>query len=68
MVVVLIVEYDDELLLTLSREASKLLMFSSGAKFENLATQVNFENLFFTTTRNADTYKALVSRKLVGYH
>jgi hypothetical protein len=67
-VVVFIVEYDDELLLTLSREASKLLMLFSGANFENLATQVNFENLFFTTTTNVDTYKALVLRNLVGYH
>ncbi len=67
-VVALIVEYDDELLLTLSIEVVKLLMLSSGAEFENLATQVKFENLFFTTTTNADTYKALVPRKLVGYH
>jgi hypothetical protein len=67
-VVALIFEYDDELLLTLLIEATKLLMFSNGAKFENLVTQVNFENLFFTIITNANTYKDLVSRKLVSYH
>jgi hypothetical protein len=41
-VVALIVEYDDELLLTFLSEAAKLLMLSSGVEFENLATQVNF--------------------------
>jgi len=43
-------------------------MLFSGVEFENFAIQVNFENLFFTTTTNVNTYKALVSRKLVGYH
>ncbi len=67
-VVAFIFEYDDELLLTLLIEATKLLMFSNGAKFENLVTQVNFENLFFAIITNANTYKDLVSRKLVSYH
>jgi hypothetical protein len=43
-------------------------MFSSGVEFENLVTQMNSENLFFTTTTNVNTYKDLVSRKFVGYN
>jgi hypothetical protein len=43
-VVALIVEYDDELPSTLLTKVAKLLMPSSGAKFENLATQVNSRN------------------------
>ncbi len=58
-VVALVIEYDDELFLTLLIEAAKLLMLFNGAKFENL---------FFTTTTNVNTYKDLVLRKLVGYH
>ncbi len=67
-VVAFVVEYDDELFLTLLTEAAKLLMFSSGVEFENLVTQMNSENLFFTTTTNVNTYKDLVSRKFVGYN
>ncbi len=63
----LVVKYDDELLLPSLIEATKLLMPSSGAKFENVVTQVNYENLFFTTKTNADAYRDLVSRKFVGY-
>jgi hypothetical protein len=66
-VVVLVVDYDDELLLPLLTEIAKLLIPSNGANFKNLATQVNFENLVFTTTMKADTYRDLVSRKLIGY-
>jgi len=35
-IVALVVEYDDELILLLLTEVVKLLMPSSGAKFENL--------------------------------
>jgi hypothetical protein len=66
-VVALVVEYDDELLLPLVTEVAKLLMLSSGAKFENLVTQVNSKNLVFTTTMNVDFYRDLVSRELIGY-
>ncbi len=45
-----------------------MLILYSGAEFENLMIKVNFENLFFTTTTNVNTYKDLVLRKLVGYH
>ncbi len=67
-VVALIVEDDDELLSTLLTKVAKLLMPSSGVKFENLVTQVNSGNLFFTITTNVDTYKDLVSKELVSYH
>jgi hypothetical protein len=40
-VVAFVVDYDNELFLTLLIEVAKLLMFFNGAKFENL---------FFTTT------------------
>jgi hypothetical protein len=63
----LVVEYDDELLLPLIIEVTKLLMPSSGAKFENLMTQVNYDDLFFTTIINENSYRDLVSRELVGY-
>ncbi len=63
----LIVEYDDELLLPILIEVTKLLMPSSGAKFENLVIQVNYEDLFFTTIINAKNDRDLVSRELVGY-
>jgi hypothetical protein len=43
---VLVIEHDDELLLPLLVEATKLLMHSSGAKFENFVTHVNYEDLF----------------------
>ncbi len=64
---VLVVEYDDELLLPLLIEATKLLMPFNGAKFENLVIQVNYEYLFFTTITNANTCRDLVLRELVGY-
>jgi hypothetical protein len=64
-IVAIVVEYDDELLLTLLTEVAKFLMLSSGAKFENLMTQVNSENLFFITT-NVNTYKDLVQENLLA--
>jgi hypothetical protein len=57
----LVVEYDDEVLLPLLVKVAKLLMPSSGAEFEDLGTQVNSKDLFFTTTMNVDSYKDLVS-------
>ncbi len=62
-----VVEYDDELLLPLLIEVTKLLMPSSGAKFENLVIQVNYEDLFFTTIINVNNYGDLLSREFVGY-
>jgi hypothetical protein len=37
-VIVFVIEYDVELLLPLLTKVAKLLMLSSGAKFENLKT------------------------------
>ncbi len=67
-VVALVAEYDDEIILRLLIKVRKLLVLSNGAKFENLVTQVNSKNLVFTTIMNVNTYRDLVSRKLIGYH
>ncbi len=67
-VIVFVAEYDVELLRPLLTKAAKLLMLSSGAKFENLETQMNSEDLFSTIAMNAYTYKDLVSKELISYH
>jgi hypothetical protein len=60
-VVAFVAKYDDELLLPLVTKVTKLLMPSNDTKFENLATQMNYENLVLTTTVTANTYGDLVS-------
>ncbi len=44
-VVAFVAEYDDEIILPLLINVCKLLVFSYGAKFENLVIQVNSKNL-----------------------
>jgi hypothetical protein len=67
-VIVIVTKYDVELFLPLLTKVAKLLMLSSGAKFENLETQVNSKDLFSTIATNAYTYKDLVSKEFISYH
>jgi hypothetical protein len=54
-VVILVAEYDEKLFLPLLIEVAKLLMPIRGEKIENLTSQVNFEDIFFTITINVYT-------------
>jgi hypothetical protein len=63
-IIALVAKYDVELFLPSQTKVAKLLMLSSGAKFENLETQMNSENLFSTIATNAYTYRDLVSKEL----
>ncbi len=57
-IVVVIVEYDINLLLMPDRVETTC----------NLHSQVDFEGLFHTTTTITYTYKDIMSRELVGFH
>lgn len=60
-----IAKYDQELLLPLLIKTTKLLMQVSVKEIEDLQFQGNVKDLFQTTSTNANTYRDLMSRKLV---
>ncbi len=43
-------------------------MHASFEKVEKLKSQGNVEDIFQTISTNVNTYKNLVSRKLIGFH
>jgi hypothetical protein len=64
-VIVVVVEYDENLLLPLLMETKKLLMFKNVQMTSNLHSQVDSKGLFHTTTIT-NTYRDIVSRVFFG--
>jgi hypothetical protein len=64
-VIVVVVEYDEKLLLPLLMETKKLLMFEKVEMNFNLHSQVYSKGLFHTT-KTTNTYRDIVSRVFVG--
>jgi len=65
---IIIVKYDENLLLPLLMEANKLLMLDRVEKKFDLHSQVDFEGLFHTTTTTTlNTYTNIISKELVGF-
>jgi hypothetical protein len=65
--IVVVVEYDEKLLLPLLLEINKLLMHAKVKTTYNIHSQVDYEVLFHTTTTTIDTYTNIVSKELVGF-
>ncbi len=65
--VVVVAEYDEELMLPLLTKITKLLMPTSVEDDEHMQFQGNAENIFHITSTNVNTHKGLVPRKLVGF-
>jgi hypothetical protein len=65
---IIIVKYDENLLVPLLMEANKLLILDRVEKKFDLHSQVDFEGLFHTTTTTTlDTYMDIISKELVGF-
>jgi hypothetical protein len=61
----IVVEYDQELMLRLLIETTKLLMPASVEENEDLQSKGNVKDLIQTTSKNANIYKDLMSKKLI---
>ncbi len=64
--IIVVVKYDEKLLLPLLMETNKFLMFNWVETTSNLHSKGDYEGLFHTSTI-ADTYKDIVSRELIGF-
>jgi hypothetical protein len=62
--IIMIVKYNEYLLLHLPMKVKKLLMFDNIKEVENVQSQVHFKDLFYSTLTSANTYRDLMSRKL----
>jgi hypothetical protein len=65
-VTIVVVKYDENLLLLLSMEVNKLLMPNKVEMAFGLNSQMDSKGLFDTTTTTINTHKNIVSSKLVG--
>jgi hypothetical protein len=67
-VIIVVVEFDENLLFPLLIEANKLLMFDKVEKAFDLHSKMDFEGLFHSTTHtHTHTYMDIVSRELIGF-
>ncbi len=55
--IIVVVEYDEKLLLPLLMKVNKLLMLTNVKEIEECQFKVNVEDLFHTITTNANIYK-----------
>jgi hypothetical protein len=67
-IVLVILRYNEKLLLPFLMEAHKLLKFNSVEMVEDLELQVNYKYLFQTMGTTINTYKDFVSQELIGFH
>jgi hypothetical protein len=65
-VIIVVVEFDENLLFPLLIEANKLLMFDKVEKAFDLHSKMDFEGLFHSTT-HTHTHTHIVSRELIGF-
>jgi hypothetical protein len=65
-VTLVVVEYNEKLLLPLLMEENQIFMPNKVETTFNLHSKSNYEGLFHTSTIT-DTYKDIVSRELVGF-
>lgn len=67
-IVLMILRYNEKLLLPFLMEAHKLLKFNNVEMVEDFELQVNYKYLFQTMGTTIDTYKDFVSQELIGFH
>jgi hypothetical protein len=67
-IVLVILRYNEKLLLPFLMEAHKLLKFNNVEVVEDLELQVNYKYLFQTMETTINTYKDFVSQELIGFH
>ncbi len=66
-VIIMIVKYNEYLLLHLPMKVNKLLMFDNNEEVENVQSQVHSKDLFYSTMTSANTYRDLMSKELVQF-
>ncbi len=65
--VVVVIEYDENLLFPLLTKIVKLLMFINVEEIEDFQCQIHVKDLFHTVTTNANTYVDLMSKEFVEF-
>jgi hypothetical protein len=66
-VIILVTKYDENLLLPLLMEASKLLMFNRAKMAFDLHSQVDYDGFFHIKTTIINTYMDILSRELLDF-
>jgi hypothetical protein len=66
-VIVLVIKYDENLLLPLLMEANKLLMFNRAKMAFDLHSQVDYRGFFHTKTKTINTYMDILLREFLDF-